>query len=102
MTDTDLKTPLLLARGTPLLPGKLYLRLYHGRHDPNQEMNGWGFDGPTFGPLLSFVQTYCATFRIYGEDDTEYWLETHDDMIRWDGSYYGDLELFVARTGGKA
>ena len=29
----------------------MYLRLYHGRVDPDQEMDDWGFDGPTFGPL---------------------------------------------------
>jgi hypothetical protein len=74
-----------------------------GRHDPNEQMDDWGFDGPTFGPLSCYVQTYCRTFRIYAEcDDNELWLDTHDDMIRWDGCFYGDFEVFVAKTGGSA
>ncbi len=96
-------SPLVIPKGTPLLPGKMYLRLYHGRTDPAQEMDDWGFDGPTFGPLSSYVHTYCCHFRIYGECDTsEFWLEKHDDMIRWDGCFYGDMEVFVAGTNVKA
>jgi hypothetical protein len=97
------KTPLSLSKGTPLIPGKQYLRLYHGRTDPNQEMDRWGFDGPTFGPLSCYVHTYCSTFRIHAESGhQELWLETHDDMIRWDGCYYGDLEVFIAKADDKA
>jgi hypothetical protein len=96
-------TPLLVAKGTPLVPGKMYLRLYHGRNDPGQEMDDWGFDGPTFGPLSCYVHTYCSTFCIHGDGSTsEVWLETHGDMIRWDGCFYGDMEVFVAETGHKA
>ena len=58
--------------------------LYHGRTDPSQEMDDWGFVGPTFGPLSCYVHTYCCTFRIHGDGDTsEVWLEKHDDMIQW-------------------
>src|SRR5439155_18973517 len=89
-------TPLLVPRGSPLVPGKMYLRLYHGRTDPDQEMDEWGFAGPTFGPLSCYVQTYCSTFRIHGEGCTnEIWLEKHDDMIRWGGCFYGDMEVFL-------
>ena len=97
VTDTDMQTPLLVANGTPLQPGKMYLRLYHGRSNPAQDMDDWGFVGPTFGPLSCYVHTYCSTFRIHSEFDTsEVWLETHDDMIRWGGSFYGDLQVFIA------
>jgi hypothetical protein len=24
------------------------------------------------------------------------WLYTHDDMVAWDGAYYGDFSLFIA------
>lgn len=97
MTDNQIQSPLLIAKGTPLQPGKMYVRLYHGRTNPDQEMDDWGFDGPTFGPLSCYVHTYCSTFRIHGESDaSEVWLETHDDMIRWAGSFFGDLEVFLA------
>jgi len=90
-------TPLLIPKGTPLAPGKMYLRLIHGRIDPAHEMDDWGFDGPTFGPLSSYVQTYCSTFRIHAEWYTqELWLDMCDDMIRWDGCFYGDMEVFMA------
>ena len=96
-------TPLLVPKGTPLATGKMYLRLYHGRNDPEQQMDDWGFVGPTFGPLSSYVHTYCSTFRIYGYRDTsEVWLDKHDDMIHWDGCFYGDMEVFIAGTDDKA
>jgi hypothetical protein len=78
----------------------MYIRLFHGRRDPDQEMEEWGFAGPTFGPLTAYLHTYCSTFRIYGEDGAgELWLEAHGDMIRWDGCYYGDMEILVAGGG---
>ncbi|HWG42670.1 MAG TPA: hypothetical protein VN688_07780 [Gemmataceae bacterium] len=102
-TSTTLQTPLLIAKGTLLVPGKMYLRLYHGRTDPHQQMDDWGFVGPTFGPLGCYMHTYCRTFRIHGEERTgEVWLETHDDMIRWDGCFYGDLEVFLAGENDRA
>jgi len=96
-------SPLLLPKGTSLMPGKMYLRLYHGRTDPEQEMDDWGFTGPTFGPLTSYIHTYCSTFRINGDGDTsEVWLEKHGDMIRWSDCFYGDMEVFIAGTNDKA
>ena len=96
-------TTLLVGEGTPLVPGKMYLRLYHGRTNPDQEMDDWGFDGPTFGPLSGYVHTYCSNFRCYAECGTdEIWLETNGDMICWDDCYYGDMEVFIAEPNNKA
>ncbi len=36
---------------SPPKPG-LYLGLFHGRDDPNEQMRDWGFNGPTIGPLV--------------------------------------------------
>ena len=103
MTTTDVQTPLLVSTGTPLLPGKMYLRLYHGRTDPGQEMDDWGFVGPTFGPLSCYVHIYCCTFRIHAACGTEeLWLDKCDDMVRWNGCFYGDMELFIAGASDKA
>jgi hypothetical protein len=102
-TDATQQTPLLVPKGTALAPGKMYLRLYHGRTDPDQEMEDWGFAGPTFWPLSCYVHTYCCHFRIHGESiHDEIWLETHDDMIRWHDGYYGDMEVFIAAAGERA
>jgi hypothetical protein len=95
-------TPLLIPKGTPLFPDKMFLRLYHGRTDPGQELDEWGFVGPTFGPLSCYVHTYCCTFRIYGEFGSEVWLDKHDDMILWDDCFYGDMEVFIAGADDKA
>lgn len=95
MTGTSHK--LLISRGKPLRKGKLYLRLYHGRKNPDQQMDDWGFNGPTFGPLSAVVMTYLATIRIHGRNPAdELWLDTTQDMVLWRGNYYGDFEIFVA------
>jgi hypothetical protein len=100
---TAAETRLIVPPGTPLSPGKLYLRLYHGRTDPDQTMDGWGFDGPTFGPLSAVVETYVSHLRLYGEWPTdELWLDRHDDMIRFENAYDGDLEILVAVAGETA
>jgi hypothetical protein len=100
---TDLQTPLLVAKGTVLMPGKMYMRLYHGRTDPDEQMDDWGFVGPTFGPLACYVHTYCSTFRIHAECSfDELWLDKFDGMIRWNGCFYGDMEIFIAKAADKA
>ena len=91
--------PLLVPSGTPLIPGKLYLQLYHGRRDPDEELDDWGIVGPTFGPLVAVFQTYFATMRIRDEHGQELRLLAHDDMIVWDDCYFGDISVFVARDG---
>jgi hypothetical protein len=66
-TFAEAETPLLAPSGSPLIEGKLYLRLCHGRKDPAQEMDDWGFVGTTFGPLNCVVQTYTTAIRLYGD-----------------------------------
>jgi hypothetical protein len=39
----------------------LYIRLFHGRVDPEQDMDDWGSDGPIFGPY-HFVHTTYTSF----------------------------------------
>ena len=36
------------------------------------------------------------------DNDIKLWLKTHDDMIHWDGCFYGDREVFIANTDDKA
>ncbi len=94
--ETTAAAKIVVPAGSPLIAGRLYLQLYHGRNDPAQQMDDWGFAGPTFGPLTSVVQTYLTHFRLYGDGGMELWLETCDDMIVWQGSYYGDMSVFIA------
>jgi hypothetical protein len=95
MTDSAHK--LLHPVGQPLQEGKLYLRLYHGRKDPYQDMDERSFNGPTFGPLTAVVLIYLANIRLHGINPAdEFWLATFDDMVKWQGDYFGDFEVFVA------
>ena len=94
--ETAAAERIIVPADSPLIAGKVYLQLYHGRKDPSEDMDDWGFVGPTFGPLTSVVQTYLTHFRLYGNDGMELWLETRDDMIVWQGSYYGDMSIFIA------
>ena len=42
----------------------LYIRLFHGRTDPNQDMDDWGFDGPVLGPYQFFNTTYVSHYEF--------------------------------------
>lgn len=72
----------------------MYLSLYHGRTDPNADMNDWGTEGPVF-EVDTITWTYGAISRIIFPDDDEVWLNEMivDDMIYYDGVYYGDWSV---------
>lgn len=85
---------------------EVYIELYHGRKDPNQDMDDWGTEGPILGPLNCVVTTYLHTIRLLrfcdenGEDlppkeHVELFLAVYDDMIYYDGVFYGDWAVFA-------
>ncbi|MFN2442763.1 MAG: hypothetical protein ABR517_08775 [Thermoanaerobaculia bacterium] len=76
-------------------PG-LFLCLYHGRVSPVEEMEAWGTDGPTFGPLEYVHAAYLSTMQIGFPDGERVSLPVVDDLILWDGVYYGDFEVLTA------
>ena len=94
--ETAAGRKIVVPPGVPLIEGRLYLQLYHGRKAPADAMQDRGFVGPTFGPLASVAQTYLTQLRLHGDGDVELWLEVRDDMIVWDGEYYGDMSIFIA------
>ena len=84
--------------------GKLYLQLLHGRKSPDEEMEDWGFTGPLIGPLKFCHVTYNSTINLGFENGQETGpmfdrdgFGFHEDMIFYDGSYYGDWELKLAK-----
>ena len=89
-------------KGAKLRRGRLYLRLFHGRSDPAVTPDGWGFDGPIFGPLTTVSQTYFSLIRLIDEHDNELSLMTHRDLLCWQESYFGDMTVFVAEAGQRA
>ncbi len=81
----------------------LYIRLFHGRTDPVQEMNDWGKDGPIFGPYNFAHTTYTSCISLGKADgncDSLYVLES--DMAYYDGVYYGDWSVFEAGIFNKS
>jgi hypothetical protein len=80
---------------------KMYLRLFHGRTSPDEELNGWGSDGPLFGPLQWAHLTYMSDFKIlhkwnHNADNYSLHFDTTEDMVVYEGKYYGDWSVFMS------
>ena len=85
------------------------MTLYHGRTDPEQDMDDWGSVGPTLDDIVRVTSTYQATLRItfkdaeaalaarlitgWELDDDTLWVEVYNDMILAGGVFYGDYQL---------
>lgn len=76
---------------TPLAKG-VYIHLFHGRKDPNQDMDDWGHNGPVLGPFDFAHSTYGCDIKLSNEVEAE--LRYVDDMVYYDGYYYGDWSVF--------
>jgi len=73
----------------------LYIRLFHGRTDPKQEMDDWGSDGPILGPYQYAHTTYNCCLKLGKPDGScdELYIVA-PDMVFYDGVYYGDWSVF--------
>ena len=71
----------------------LYLKLFHGRSHPEEELDDWGADGPIFGPSPFFHTTYGWLVKFSEEGDDAV-LYLSDDMLYYDGVWYGDWSIF--------
>lgn len=69
----------------------MYISLFCGRTDPNQRMDDWGTYGPIIGPVR-FAMTY-NTRKVLSEDGDLEFFQMYDDLIYFDGVFYGDMEL---------
>ncbi|GEM_PF-912660 len=47
----------------------LYLHLYHGRKDPDEDLEDWGSDGPVIGPLAYVHTTYMCDIKFAAAPD---------------------------------
>ena len=78
----------------------LYLELFNGRKDPNEELDDWGTQGPVFGPLL-FVHTVHGFHIRLGDPESQDVLGDFilkDDMVYYDGIHYSDFSVFPQET----
>jgi len=89
--------------------------LIHGRKNPDDEMNDWGFDGPVLEGVEYLVVTYNTHYRLGFRDaeamkrakdltgweewdDDQLLIQFHDDLVKTSGlgedtHYYGDWEV---------
>jgi hypothetical protein len=72
----------------------LYLKLFHGRTDPTEQMNDWGSNGPILGPYEFIHTTYASRVKMGHDADDVDELFAVEDMIYYDGVYYGDWSVF--------
>jgi hypothetical protein len=70
----------------------VYLELFHGRKDPNQEMDDWGKPGPIFECQYAHT-TYSADIKIGDNSPAE--LLIRHGMIYYDDLWYGDWSVFI-------
>ena len=80
----------------------LYIRLFHGRCNPNQQMDDWGTDGPVFGPYEFAHTTYACSVKLGKQNGNCDELYIYEDMVYYDGVYYGDWSIFDAKVFKKA
>ncbi len=93
------------------------LILLHGRHDPDEILNDWGFEGPTITCIEAVHVTYSATFTVWFAnqealeaakkvtgwsdwDRLSLEMRFHEDMLvandqNGTRSYFGDWEFQV-------
>ncbi len=104
LRQSDITDMFLIHKGlevNKIEKGKMYLRLFHGRNRADDRLGDWGFNGPTFGPLLWAHTTYLNHFRIAFENEDEgFEVLFHKDMIEYDGKFYGDWSIYIANKTG--
>lgn len=72
----------------------VYLNLYHGRIDPNVDMDDFGSEGPSLGPFDYVTTTYLYNTRAGRENNTIiYTFDIVEDMLLCNGVYYGDWSV---------
>ncbi len=78
------------------LPSGTYLALFHGRFDPRQNMDSWGFDGPVIGPVKWVHTTYGTEMKVClkEEEDFSVLIPIVEGCASFDGKYYGDWEVY--------
>lgn len=88
------------------LPPGTYLGLFHGRDDPDADMDDFGYVGPMIGPITGYHVTYFYNIRIgfkevadarkFFPDANDNWvfLQFENDLLVYEGKYYGDWTVF--------
>ena len=75
----------------------MYLELFHGRANADEQMDDWGLPGPVIGPLQYAHTTYATDlkFGFVDKSKSDGWLTVIDGLIYYDGVFYGDWSTFT-------
>jgi hypothetical protein len=76
---------------------EVYIELFHGRTPKDQQMDDFGMKGPIFGPFFFVHTTYGDHIKLGHEEGSDF-LRTDDNMIYYDGIWYGDWSVFTANA----
>ena len=68
----------------------VYLHLFHGRNHPDDDLDDWGFDGPSLGPFDAIQTTYFTHIRPIIDHDSPGDFRFEEDCFVWRGKFYGD------------
>ena len=79
----------------------MILHLWHGRLTPDQELDGWGFNGPVFNQQLDkIVVDADNNITIYGQSDQQKNIpiaqipfDKEEGMWSFGGAWYGDISI---------
>lgn len=66
----------------------LYLITFHGRRCPDAQIEEWGLQGPTLGPLQWFHTTYACHARCAFLGGDEYEFASCDELLQIGPSFY--------------
>jgi len=69
-----------------------YLKLFHGRSDPGQQLEDRGVDGPIFGPFPYFHVAYGTEVKF--DEVACHVLCMRDGFVFYGGMYYGGWSIF--------
>jgi hypothetical protein len=61
-------------------------------------MDDWGSDGPIFGPYEFAHTTYAWIIKLGRADGDCDELYVYEEMVFYDGVYYGDWSIFNLTT----
>lgn len=70
----------------------VFLKLFHGRNAPTDELDDWGFEGPMLGPM-DYVHTTYASDVKYCLNGEDYRLHIIEGCVEYEGKYYGDWSV---------
>lgn len=79
----------------------IYIELFHGRKTVEENLEDWGTQGPVLGPFEDIIITYASHVKCaYAGGSKLVWLNFNDDLLEFDGVYYGDFAIFTGKQVG--